>query len=409
MRSEQLTEVDASLLQAKQQAAVENWLEVTHYLQSSLIFAAKSEFQQASRQQQDLAIELALATLVRGDFQQKWDITKIFSMIGIDIVAPLIELLESKVIDSETKWFAARTLGDFKEQKVVIALAKLLQKAQDDELVAIAAKSLVKIGNPAIKILIDLLEYPDSRLVAAKSLAHIRLLPALPTLLELVTDPNPEIRYLAIEALGSFHHEQVPAILIQALQDTHSTVRKEAVIALGFCSDLCQKLDLVNHLEPLLYDFNQEVCRQTAVSLARMNDAVAVKALAQALRSQNTPLGLKLYLVKALAWSELALALDYLQDALQTESNLVCQEILVVLGRIHSPELKTLAITILLNFWHHSLDKPIELNHKKALATALGELSAVEGKAILEQLAQDRSKMVQLYAVSSLKKLSGKN
>ena len=410
MRSEQLIQFDTYLLQAKQKAAAADWLETSYYLQNSPIFASKSEFQQASRQQQDLGIELALATLVQGEFQQKWDIAKIFSIIGIDIVPPLIDLLESEAADIETKWFAARALGNFKEQKAIIALARLLKDAQDEELIAIAAKSLVKIGNPAIEILVSLLDYPESRLIAAKSLAHIRLSPALPALVQLAQDPNPEIRHLAIEALGSFHHQQVPPILIQALRDTHSSVRKEAVVALGFCRDLCQTLDLVNHLQPLLYDFNSEVCRQTAVSLARMNDTAAVETLAQALRSPDMPLDLKIHLVRALAWSELALALDYLQDALKTETEVVlCKEIIVVLGRIRQSELKPLAVHILLQFWQTHQAEQIDSEPKKALATALGELKAIEGQTVLEQLAQDRVKIVRLYALSSLKKLSSKH
>lgn len=409
MKSKQIISIDASLLQAKQEAQQENWSEVVYYLRNSPIFATKSSFSQTDNQEQELAVELALATLIKGEFQQKWDIAKVFPFMEVKIIAPLITLIEDAAIDTETKWFAARSLGNFSEQTVVIALAQLIQNTQDSDLVAIAAKSLVNIGNPAIEVLIALAKKPESRLIAAKSLAHIRLAPALPTLLELVKDNNPEIRLLAIEALGSFHQPEIPPVLIEALKDTHSKVRKEAVIALGFCPDLCSTLNLVECLQPLLYDLNPDVSRQTALSLARMNHPRAVKALNEALESQYSSLDLKFNLIKALAWSNLNSALHCLQDAIKKEDESIRREIIIALGRIRKPELKPQAFTILEEFWYSFSSNELDFESKKALATALGELKAIEGKDILLQLSGDREKIVRLYAVSSLKKLFPKN
>lgn len=424
MKPKQIIQLDDSLERAKQEAQQENWSEVVYYLRNSPIFATKSSFPQTDTQEQELAIELALATLIKGEFQQKWDIAKVFPSMGVKITAPLIDLLQSAAIDTETKWFAARSLGNFSEQTVVIALAQLIQNTQDSDLIAIAAKSLVNIGNPAIEVLIDLVKNPKSRLIAAKSLAHIRLAATLPTLLELVKDENPEIRLLAIEALGSFHQPEIPPVLIEALKDTNSKVRKEAVIALGFCPDLCSTHNLVNCLQPLLYDLNPDVSRQTAVSLARMKDYKAVEALNEALRSQSSTartavagvarsqynsLDLKLNLIKALAWSNLNSALDCLQDAIKTSDKSIRREIITALGRIRQPELKLQAFTILQEFWHSLSSDELDFESKKALATALGELKVIEGKNILQELKSDREKIVKLYAVSSLKKLAPKN
>lgn len=315
----------------------------------------------------------------------------------------LISFLEKETIDYETKWFIARTLGDFPQPKVVIALANLLQTTSESDLIAIAAESLAKIGIPAVETLIQLIE-TEYRLLAAKALAYIRVPSVIPPLLELATDSNPEIRVLAIEALGSFHSKQILPVLIEALKDRHSMVRKEAVIALGFCHHLDSELNLVSHLQPLLYDLNLDVCRQTALSLGKIGNDSANTALNGALKSPNTPLSLKLDIVKALAWSENSLALDYLQAAIISESNLVSHEIITVLGRIKTITLQEKAIAILTNFWQTSPSTP-DFECKKSLAMALGELKAQNSRGILEQLAQDENKMVQLYAIASLKKI----
>ena len=389
---------------ARQAAQEENWYEVTYCLGQLPTIATKANLENTDEKVREQILQLALKVLTQGDFSEKWQIVKLFSFMGTFAIAPLISTIENDTVDAETKWFAARTLGQFKQQQVVIALAKLLQNTQDLDLVAISAKSLAQIGTPAIETLIDLAKKPDYRLVAATSLAHIRLSPVLPTLLELAADDNAEIRLIAIEALGSFHDRRVPPVLIEALRDTNSTIRKEAVIALGCRNDLSQELDLVTHLQPLLYDFNPDVCRQTAMALGKMKTEAAIDTLDEVLKSSNTPLDLKLNAIDALAWSNMSLALDCLQKAIK--DSLVARKIITVLGRIKPDPLKEKAIAILQDFWSSS--QPIDLECKKALAIALGELQALTARDTLEQLAQDETKMIQLYANASLKKLARK-
>lgn len=389
---------------ARQAAQEENWYEVTYCLGQLPTIATKANLENTDEKVREQILQLALKVLTQGDFSEKWQIVKLFSFMGTFAIAPLISTIENDTVDAETKWFAARTLGQFKQQQVVIALAKLLQNTQDLDLVAIASKSLAQIGTPAIETLIDLAKKPDYRLVAATSLAHIRLSPVLPTLLELAADDNAEIRLIAIEALGSFHDRRVPPVLIEALRDTNSTIRKEAVIALGCRNDLSQELDLVTHLQPLLYDFNPDVCRQTAMALGKMKTEAAIDTLDEVLKSSNTPLDLKLNAIDALAWSNMSLALDCLQKAIK--DSLVARKIITVLGRIKPEPLREKAIAILQDFWSSS--QPIDLECKKALAIALGELQALTARDTLEQLAQDETKMIQLYANASLKKLARK-
>lgn len=412
MKAEEIDIVSSNsvaLRQIQSQAAAKNWLEVNYQLQQLPCLASPTHFQTTEAKVKAQVIELALQVLIAGDFQQKWHVAKMFPLMGQDILPSLAALADPEQVDNETQWFVASILGNFKTQVAVIALAKILQTTQEPDLIAIAAKSLTQIGDLAVATLINLLEKPPHRLVAAKSLAHIRLVSALPTLCSLAADTNPEIRLLAIEALGSFHSPEVTNTLLQALQDTSSLVRKEAVTALGFRQNIEDRSTIVEQIAPLLYDINLDVCRQTAIALSRMKSESASKLLNLALQSEQVSLVIKIDIVKSLAWSEVGLALDYLLDYLEVAyrdaNEIICQEIITVLGRISTRELKPKAIAILQNFWFANHPDRIDFASKKALVTALGELRAVTAQDILKQLAQDTNKTIQLYALASLKKI----
>ena len=218
-------------------------------------------------------------------------------------------------------------------------------------------------------------------------------------------DPDCEIRVIALKAIGSFHDRRVPPILINALQDPAASVRKEAAIALGFRPDLCTELDLVSHLKPLLYDLNPQVCHQTAITLGRMKHESAITALNEVLSSQHTPLALKIDLVRALGWSEIDLALEYLQQALITEIDLVSREIITILGRISAANLQEKATQILVDFWNSVTENDRNPDLKQVLAMSLGELGKHQAKDTLKQLAEDNNSRVRLHAIAGLKKL----
>ncbi len=405
MNSEQDSTIQTLLIKTNRALQNQDWAECNHYIQQLPIWGTKKSFAQLDDHTRQQVRELAITILVNGDFQDKWDIAKIFPLLGENIVEVLDSLLKTNSLSAETQWFIASILGKFKTRSAVVTLANLLENNQDSEIIAVCAKSLAQIGQPAINTLVSLLEKPHFRIIATKSLAHIRLVAALPTLIDLATDNNPEIRKLAIEAIGSFHEEKVFKTLIGALKDQESIIRQEAVTALGFWSHLSADLDLVRALQPMLTDLNLEVCRQTAISLSRVKSKSAIEALNQALKAPYTPPILKLDLVKALAWSEHSLALVCLQKALWRESTLVCQTIITALGRINNQELKSQAISILSEFWQLSSPDKSDIEIRKTLATALGNLEATKARDILENLLTDPEKIVQLHATASIKKL----
>ncbi|GAB4540194.1 MAG: hypothetical protein Tsb0014_31240 [Pleurocapsa sp.] len=349
--------------------------------------------------------KLSLAVLLQGDFQQQWEIAKLIPLLGKSIIEPLTILLADEEVELEVRWFICQILGKLSDRAVIMALVNLIQHTEEEELIAIASQTLTQIGQDAIGALLGLVSQSEHRLVAIQTLAYIRHPQIIEPLINYAKDPQLEIRVTAIEALGSFRDDRIPPILLDALQDKVSLVRKEAAIALGFRRDLCEELNLVNELKPLLKDLNLDVCRQAAISLGRMKNQAAATVLYETLQSSLTPVSLKLDIVKALGWMEIELAVEYLQRALTPESNPINLEIIALLGRISLSTLKEKASQILIDFWNVERSQITDNCIKQNLAISLGYLGALSAKMPLTELAQDKNRTVQLHAIAALKHL----
>ncbi|MDJ0689726.1 MAG: HEAT repeat domain-containing protein [Xenococcaceae cyanobacterium MO_188.B32] len=397
--------IEQGLKAARQQ----NWLLVTRYLQQLPLNNQQPTSIKLAPTIWEKGFQLALSVLFYGDFQQRWEIAKIIPRLGKKVIHPLIALLEDEEVDIEVRWFISRILGQFNEPAIVIALVKLLQQTEQEELALVAAQTLANIGTAAVDALSKLLVEEEYRLLSVRALAHIRSVETINPLLTVVDDPQPEIRAVAIETLGSFRDERIIPILLQALKDTEAKVRKEAVIALGFRLDIATKLNLVEKIEPLLYDLNLEVCCQAAISLGRIGNEQSMNALFKVLKSPLTPLNLKLGIVRALSWKSSELALNYLQQALLIEEEEICQEIIAVLGRLTENKLKARATHILVDFWHSAKGKISKPILKQNLAMAFSILGQKEAIVSLRQLSEDSEESVRLHAIAALRKLEIKN
>jgi len=398
--------VSQILLMGLAAAQQQDWLSVCDYLK--LLPQTKSRKKPKlfilSAKDWQAAQAIAVSVLIEADFQHKWTISKLIPLFGNEIIPSLTTLVKDKTVEADVRWFICKILGKFKDEKVVMALVELLHQATDREIIEIVGQTLSEIGDDAVEALSNLIGQPKYSLLAVQSLYHIRTAKTIEPLLKVTSNPEPERRTLAIKALGSFHDERIPPVLLRALGDQASTVRIEAAIALGFRSDVAEELDLINHLSPLLCDFNLDVCRQAAISLGRMKQDTANQALFEALQAETTPISLKLDLVKALGWSELKSAIDYLTLASVKSCVAVTQEIITILGRFPVSEFKPVATQTLLNFWQ-SEHQELTPQLKQSLATSLGELRCPNAKVVLEQLAQDSDRKVQLHAKSALKKI----
>ena len=393
------------LEQAQVAADRQNWPELVECLQQVTANGSQPQEQHILEQ----AVNLAIQALEWGDFQDRWEIAKVFPNLGNCAIAPLIAVLEDEDADTEPRWFAARILGKFDRPEVIQALVTLV-KNSDEELSQIAAETLGNFGTTAIESLANLLLQEESRQFATAALAQIRRTETIPPLLTVVGDSKVAVRVAAIEALSSFHDSRIPPVLVAALKDPATAVRKEAVRALGVRAYLDAELDLVNLLKPLLSDIRLEVCQSAAIALGRLKTDAAAAALFELLLHPATPVELQIETVRALSWSETATALEYLQQTLIAEihntNSLVCQEIVTVLGRVEKPELKALAAEILSDLLASNHPAVEFTGIKQSLALGLGKLGDMRALDALISMLGDADNSVRLHCTAALKQLS---
>lgn len=384
-----------------------NWSLLNQYLQQLPLGknATNADAESAPLNDSDLeqVLNLALDVLNAGDFQECWEVAKVFPKLGAIAIAPLIEILEDDEADLEVRWFAGRILGEFNHPTVITSLVDLLKTSEDEDLAAMAAAALSSLGNSAVDALASLLADPESRLLATRSLSQIRRPEIIAPLLSVVHDPEASVRSTAIEALSSFHDPRIPPVLLDALDDQAAAVRKEGVIGLGLRSDLWEELDLLNRLKPLLYDFNREVCQQAAIACGRSGTDDAADALFDVLKSPATPVLLQIDFVRALGWVKTAKTLDYLQQTLTKASVECALEIVRVLGRVEEPVLKTRASQILIDFLNSEHPSAKTAAVRQAVAQAWGELGEMGAIDALVGLLADPVASVRLHAIAALK------
>ncbi|OKH30981.1 hypothetical protein NIES2119_29745 [[Phormidium ambiguum] IAM M-71] len=396
------------LAKAQIVAEQENWSLLNQCLQHLL----QSKSLGVTNHQQIL--NWALEILNCGDFQDRWDVAKIFPSLGKQAIAPLIDILQDEDADEELRWFAVRILGEFHDSTVISALVDLLKTSDNEELSAMATTALANQGKSAITALVDLLTQEEWRLLAVRGLAHIRTKETITPLLSVVNDSQALVRAMAIEALGSFHDPLVLPVLLAALKDVAASVRKEAVIALGVRSDLKDRLNLVKVLKPLLWDFNLDVCQQTAIALGRLGTDETAEALFSLWESTVTPLPLQLQAIRALGWVETPLVIAYLKQIFLddfTAANqqidvqlLIWQEVITVLGQVQKPDLISIATQTLIDLLKSSHPAINLAEIRKKIAISLGLLADPQAVVCLQSLLSDRDSVVQLHAIAALRK-----
>jgi HEAT repeat protein len=362
---------------------------------------------EASIRESEELLNFALLRLENGDFQQRWEISKVLMKLGNVAVPALIEFLNDEDAEDELLWYAAKILGDLKNPEAISPLIELLQTSEREELPAMAASALGQIGIEAISALSTLLADDTTRLLAVRSLAYIRHPEIITPLLSVVDDSQIAVRVTAIEALSSFHDSRVVSVLMRAIDDQNDAVRLQAVLALGFRPDLREQLDLVSKLKPKLYDANSEVAHVAVLSLSRMGCDTASQYLYELILSPQTPLKLQLEAIRALSWLGTTSALEYLQNLLnKVQSLTLWQQIVVVLGRIQQPNLTTKASEILVEMLRLSHPATEAGSIRSAIAFALGQLGSIQAIEPLQQLITDADELVRIHAIASLKNLS---
>ncbi|MFQ3615075.1 MAG: HEAT repeat domain-containing protein [Cyanobacteriota bacterium] len=415
------------LQQAEDAAIAADWEQVVQRVQQGLGYLEEQLQTHGVRPRgSDLETlgQLAIAVLSEGDFQDRWDVAKLFPQLEALtaltpetsefveqlLLDPLVSLLQDEDEDPDTRWFAARILGEFRRPAVLQALIDLLKTSPAEDLRQMAATAIAGFGKMAIAPLAQLLQTPSTRLLAVQTLAQIQDPDVVQPLMQLLRDPNPQVRATALSAIGSARDRQIPGILIAALGDSAAAVRQVAVMELGFRNDLLPDCDLVSLIHPLLLDASAGVAQQAAIALGRLGTNPAAAALYRVARLPHITHSQQMALVQALGWIGTPAALHSLhqlslQWSEEPASAALLQAAIQAMGRVEAPELRWQVARHLIELLHRQRPATQLASVKQAIALQLGKLGDLDALDALVKLAADPDLGVKLHAIAALKQL----
>lgn len=264
----------------------------------------------------DPILHESLSQLVEGDFNARWQASKILKSYGAEVHEPLITIAQAHRNDPDLQVFIVGILGVNPTPSTLLALVNLLKRSTDEEVRESIILTLGQQGPSQVNELMSFAKQPDLQMPVLRALVQINHPSTLEGLLQFVDHDIGDIRATALEALGQFHSEFITANLLQGLTDPSSNVRAVCVKALGLRGT--QEIDEahITTISALLYDLNADVCHQTARTLGRFDHPLALEYLWQRLIEQPTPISLTKSLVQALGWSCHTTGLAYLSTLL---------------------------------------------------------------------------------------------
>jgi HEAT repeat protein len=245
------------------------------------------------------AADAAVAALCTGDFHDRWDRLRQIADLGEAALDDLIAILQDDDCDWESRWFAARALGNLPHATVITALIETFAHTTDDDLRQAVAAALTQIGPAAIATLGEQLAQPALRPVAVKALARIQHPDTIPLLLQVMDDPRSTVRATAIDALSAYGDPVTLTAIEQGLADESALVRLTAIRGMvGLRSHLGGDR-LVAAISPLLADAEAQVAQQAIYALGRGSTA---HCPLMALLETGPPDNVKTAVVQALVW-----------------------------------------------------------------------------------------------------------
>jgi len=314
------------VVQIRKAAQAPNWETFYRYLNQyfstvSCRLATDAEAAQLSVKPDDLdayhaeTLDIVIQVLREGDFQLRWDLSKLIPNFGTIAIAPLIDLLEDAQDDDdwELSWFIARILGHYPTDQSIVALQRLLQTSSQEDVCAVVIDALASMEEAVLPTLAVLMNDASTRLFAVQALARLQHPDVMSLLMTVVHDDDARTRAVAIATLGQFHQPEITQRLIEALSDVASDVRCAAVVGVGLQHQLLPAEKSLEVLTPLLWDVNLDVRRQTVLALGRLKTEQSAQVLFETLCSADTPPMLWGDILRALVWTGTTTALNHLQ------------------------------------------------------------------------------------------------
>jgi HEAT repeat protein len=355
-------------------------------------------------------LDSVLSALRCGDFQARWEMVPEVLAFGEDALLPLIDLLEQSQADTELQWFLAKILGSIHCPESVLALVKLLETAEDEDLSDRVAQSLAGMGTDAVAALGQCLEDPSRQWVALKALTQIQQPEAVPFLLDAFPTVSPDLRVPILDALDRFQDPAITAVLQQGLKDSSSEVRKVAIAGFASRSEISSVEERVQVIAPFLNDPAVEVADGAARALGRLGTEAAAIALVQKCCDSHSPPIRQQTLIQALGWVGSKPALEGLIQIWEILSQQIplpeplLQEVLTSLSRVIDPEVQLEAAERILEFLRSPIlqDARLQCN----AVSCLGRLAKPSMIPEIVSLLAIPSYGVQLHIIAALKQIS---
>ncbi|MCB9451340.1 MAG: HEAT repeat domain-containing protein [Anaerolineaceae bacterium] len=254
------------------------------------------------------AIEPLIGVLAHKDPWVRWAATNTLKHLGESMLMPLIDVLQHDNV--HVRESAVQLLGVLGDSRAVDPLINTLADISPDVRKA-AAETLEKLGDPrAVAPLINALadDNWEVRWSIIRTLEQLYK-PTLESLLDILRHENTNVRVWAVNGLGKLEDTHAIELLIQALTDPDSEVRKSAARILGdlgepallplfnalrhentevrkISAQILEKLGDVRAFEPLidaLADGDDGVRRSAASALGKLGDVRAFEPLIDAL------------------------------------------------------------------------------------------------------------------------------
>lgn len=258
---------------------------VSGYVKAGAIASLSPDDEQWPKTPEADAVRLGLFALVRqkgyeplasavvdggGRVSAWWPVAYALQRINDRRAVPALQQLAATP-GRYTRSFAARGLGAYRDTSSVPILRAMIDQARGAVAVTVSAvRALAQIGAPeggeAILALLSAEKLdPNIRLEAVSALAAMKSVPALPYILDLVTDEWPAMRAAAIRAAAAIDPDGFPLVLSGMEPDSHWVVRSAIAETLGTLpAELAHA-----QLKPMLEDRDKRVLPAVIDSLVR--------------------------------------------------------------------------------------------------------------------------------------------
>lgn len=222
---------------------------------------------------------------------------------------------------------------------------------------------------------------------------------ALPRLLAVLKDPNPELRRTAAQSLGKIARKEAVSALVEALRDPDAGVRLHAAWALGTIGEDSVGRDR-SPLGPLLFDSDPSVREAAAVALGQTGDTQSgIELLQERLLEPGVSNDTKRLAAAALGGMEARSAVVHLTRMLQDRDPVVRRWTAAALAEIGDPQ----AVAPLGALLRKDPDPGVRIE----AAFRLGKFGGKAARPALTAALNDANEDVRRLAAAALKEMAG--